>query len=106
MAGFKNSRPRPSFCPRCGRVCLAGWAEGVRIRVDLTPLSREQLPAAILCRVALFWLDPIGLAYLDRHRMRDAGRRYPVLPRHHCGIRWPSTPASQVSPQTDDAIPY
>ena len=104
-SSFKSSRPAPSVCPRCSRVCLSGWAEGLLTRVDLTTLSPVQYPLAILRGVRLYWLDPIGLAYVDRHRIKDAGRNgYPVLPRHHCAIVWPT--ARVESLRTDDTIPY
>jgi hypothetical protein len=107
MAGFRNTRPTPSVCPKCGRVCLAAVSEGVRVRVDITALDPPWFVAAILRRVPLFWLDPIGLAYIDQYRMQSAGTNgYPVLPQHRCDILWPHQAIVRVVPQTDDAIPY
>lgn len=104
---FKSTRPSPSLCPRCGRVCLSGWAEGLRVRVDLTTVPRALYPVAILRRVPLYWLDPIGLAYIDQHRIKSAGHnRYPVLPAHRCAIVWPSDGTPVDLSQTDDTIPY
>lgn len=104
---FKTSRPLPSVCPRCARVCLSGWSEGTRVRVDLTVVQRAWFPVAILRRVPLFWLDPIGLAYVDQYRMKQAGcNGYPVLPRHRCDLLWPHEAIVRVIPQTGDTIPY
>jgi hypothetical protein len=102
-----STRPAPSLCPRCERVTLTGVAEGLRTRVDITVVPSELYVRAILLRVRLYWLDPLGLAYLDRHRIRQAGHnRYPVLPQHRCDLSWPHEAIVQVVPQTDDTPPY
>jgi hypothetical protein len=80
-----TTTPKGELCPRCRCVTIAGIAEGLHARVDLTPLNPAGELAALLTDRWTYTLTRAGLVYRDSFRIASGHLRGPVLPAHRCG---------------------
>ncbi len=98
-----------TICLRCRAVILTGWAEGLRVRADPTPINRIGLITAILATRPTYRLTRSGLIHLDQERIRSANRG-PVLADHRCQQPIPAehrdTTHPDVTTETTEGIPF
>jgi hypothetical protein len=97
-------------CPRCRRLLLTGIAEGLRARVDPTPINRAGLIAAILANRPAYRLTRSGLVHLDQERIKSRTIDGPTVTTHKCAQPIPAeyqdTTAAPTPPQQTEGIPY
>lgn len=75
-------------CEVCAAWVAAGIAEGIHVKVDLTPIDGAQAMLAVLTRTQLYCLLRTGLIHMDQSRITEPpGALYPE---HRHGVVWPS----------------
>jgi hypothetical protein len=89
-AHFETKPATVATCLRCAAVILSGLVEGIRARVDMTPLSTSGELAALLANRWTYTLTRVGLVYRDASRIRDPKLRVLILADHRCGHLWPA----------------
>lgn len=85
MTIFITSKPKPEPCPRCGRLQLVGYDEGLAYRVEPVPLHAHAELAARLSGRNTYAVIAGCLAYRNQDRINGDHRgRPPVVATHSC----------------------
>lgn len=105
-----SSRPILATCRTCAAPVLTGYAEGVPVVVDPTPISRQAELRTVVGGRSCYALIGGELVFRDVHRLTRPAVL--ILPAHRCGemtddelrTAWP-TPKPTVA-VTADAPPF
>lgn len=94
--GLITTSPVVNLCERCGQIVLTGHAEGLRAKVDPTPLDRVQQVLAAVGGLQLYRLHRLGLVHIDQSRAQSA-HRWVIVPQHTHFVKWEARSSQPVT---------